>query len=360
MQGPVSVLLGCAAVVVIIGGLKLAAPMVVPFLLAAVLATILIPPLNWLTSHRLPLSVAMLLLSFGLVLIWIPLAAIVGASFDDFYVALSEYQEKIQAMVGALAAWLGGHGIEAGRDAIEELVRPAAALSFVRQIGGGVGTALTNIFLILLTVIFILFEASEFPAKVREALGDRAEVVDSFREFSTRLQQYLRIKTLVSLMTGGTIAVWLSIVGLDFAMLWGVVAFLLNYVPNIGSIIAAVPAVLLALVALDWTGVTLVVAGYVAVNVVFGNIVEPKMMGKGLGLSTLVVFLSLVFWGWVLGPVGMLLSGPLTMVLKIALETDPRTRWFATLLGPARKVAPAGAGDSQVGGDTAEGVGVER
>jgi predicted PurR-regulated permease PerM len=333
--GPVSALLGFAAVVIIIGGLKAAAPLLVPFLLAVVLATILIPPLYWLTAHRLPLPLAMVVLSLGLVLIWIPLAAIIGASFDDFYAALPEYQEKIQAMVTAAAAWLGERGIGGGRAAMEDLVKPASALSFVRQIGGGLGTALANFFLILLTIIFILFEASGFPDKVRDALGERSDVVDSFHEISDRLQQYLRIKTLVSLMTGVTITVWMWLVGLEFAMLWGVLAFLLNYVPNIGSIIAAVPAVLLALVVLEWTGVLLVVAGFLVVNMVFGNIVEPRMMGKGLGLSTLVVFLSLIFWGWVLGPVGMLLSGPLTMALKIALETDPRTRWFAVILGPA-------------------------
>lgn len=334
--GPVSVLLGFAAVVIIIGGLKAAAPLIVPFLLAVVLATILIPPLQWLTSHRLPLPVAMIVLSLGLALIAVPLAAIIGATFDDFYVALPEYQERIQAMVAAAGTWLGEHGIEAGRAAVEDMIKPAAALSFVRQIGGGLGTALANFFLILLTIIFILFEVSGFPDKIRDALGERGDVVDSFREFSDRLQEYLRIKTLVSLMTGASIATWLWLVGLDFAMLWGVLAFLLNYVPNIGSIIAAVPAVLLAVVALEWTGVLLVVAGFLVANMVFGNIVEPRMLGKGLGLSTLVVFLSLVFWGWILGPVGMLLSGPLTMAVKIALETDPRSRWFAVLLGPAR------------------------
>jgi AI-2 transport protein TqsA len=343
--GPVSVLLGFAALVIIIGGLKAAAPLIVPFLLAVVLATILIPPLHWLTAHRLPLPVALIVLLLGLMLIWVPLAAIVGASFDSFYVALPAYQEKIQAMVAAAAAWLGEHGIEAGRAAVEDVVKPAAALSFVRQIGGGLGTALANFFLILLTILFILFEASGFPAKIRDALGERSDVVDSFREFSDRLQEYLRIKTLVSLMTGATIAAWMWLVGLDFAMLWGVLAFLLNYVPNIGSIIAAVPAVLLALVALDWTGVLLVVAGFLVANMVFGNFVEPRMMGKGLGLSTLVVFLSLVFWGWILGPVGMLLSGPLTMAVKIALETDPRTRWFAVLLGPAREGSAGPAPD---------------
>jgi AI-2 transport protein TqsA len=340
-QGPVGVLLGAAAVVIIIGGLKVAAPLVVPFLLAVVLATILIPPLHWMTERKVPLPLAMVIVSLGLVLVWIPLAAIVGASFDAFYVALPEYQQKVEALVLAGSAWLGERGIETGREALEDLVQPAAALSFVRQIGSGLGTALANFFLILLTIIFILLEASSFPDKVREALGGREGVLDTFREFSDRLQDYLRIKTLVSLMTGATIAGWLWLVGLDFHLLWGVLAFLLNYVPNIGSIIAAVPAVLLAMVALDWTGVLLVIAGFVAVNVVFGNIVEPRMMGKGLGMSTLVVFLSLVFWGWVLGPVGMLLSGPLTMAVKIALETDARTRWFAVMLGPSRQAAAA-------------------
>ena len=337
--GPISLLLGAAALVIVIGGLKMAAPVVVPFLLSAMLATVLMPPLNWLTRRRVPLPVAMVLLSLGLVLIWLPLAAILGSSFDDFYTALPGYQERVQAMVGSATGWLRGMGIDTGRTPVHDLLNPAAALGVVRQIGGGIGTALANFFLIFLTVVFIMLEASGFPEKVRRALGDRTDVQGSFHEFSQRLQEYMRIKTVVSLLTGGTIAIWLWAVGLDFPLLWGVLAFLLNYVPNIGSIIAAVPAVLLAMVALDPTGVVLVLAGFVVVNMVFGNVVEPKMMGKGLGLSTLVVFLSLVFWGWVLGPVGMLLSGPLTMAVKIAAESDARTRWFAVLLGPGHDPA---------------------
>lgn len=335
-NSPFSLLLGAAALVIVIGGLKMAAPMVVPFLLAVTLATIFMPPLNWLTRRRVPLPAAMALLSIFLVVIWLPLAAILGTSIDDFSAALPGYQDRIQSMVTSGADWLQGKGIDAGRSALQDMLDPAAALGFVRQIGSGIGTALANFFLILLTVIFILLEASGFPKKVRMALGDRSDVQGSFREFSERLQEYLRIKTLVSMLTGGTIAFWLWLVGLDFALLWGVLAFLLNYVPNIGSFIAAVPAVLLAMVALDPTGVALVLAGFVAANMVFGNVVEPRMMGKGLGLSTLVVFLSLIFWGWVLGPVGMLLSGPLTMAVKIALESDARTRWFAVLLGPGK------------------------
>jgi len=148
------------------------------------------------------------------------------------------------------------------------------------------------------------------------------------------VNRYLIIKTAVSIATGAAVTLWLTILGVDYPILWGVVAFLFNFVPNIGSIIAAVPALLLALVQLGPEAVLYTGAGYVVINLVVGNAVEPRFMGRGVGLSTLVVFVSLVFWGWTLGLVGMLLSVPLTMIVKIALESKDETRWIAVLLGP--------------------------
>jgi AI-2 transport protein TqsA len=144
----------------------------------------------------------------------------------------------------------------------------------------------------------------------------------------------MSMKTIISMVTGIFIALAMSLIGLDYPVLWGVLAFMLNFVPNIGSIIAAVPAVMLALVQLGYAPALIVAAVYIAVNVIIGSIVEPKYMGKGLGLSTLVVFVSLVFWGWVLGPVGMLLSVPLTITVKLALDSEPETQWLGQLLGP--------------------------
>ena len=135
------------------------------------------------------------------------------------------------------------------------------------------------------------------------------------------------------------------IIGVDFPALWGLLAFLLNYVPTIGSLIAAAPPVLLALVQLGAWHAAAVAAVFAVTNVGFGNVVEPRFMGRGLGLSTLVVFLSLVFWGFLLGPVGMLLSVPLTMTAKIALEANPGTTWLALLLGPATAVPAEPASD---------------
>ncbi len=138
---------------------------------------------------------------------------------------------------------------------------------------------------------------------------------------------------MVSLATGLLAGFMLWALDVDYFVLWGVVAFMLNYIPNIGSIIAAVPPVLLALITQGPLVAGIIAGGYLVINTVMGNIVEPKFMGKGLGLSTLVVFLSLIFWGWLMGTVGMLLSVPLTMIVKIALETSQEGRWLATLLG---------------------------
>jgi AI-2 transport protein TqsA len=197
----------------------------------------------------------------------------------------------------------------------------------------GLGGVLSNTALIFLTVIFILAEASSFPRKLRLMLGS-GNSMGGFEQFLERMNAYIKIKTLTSLATGILVSLWLLILGVDYALLWGVLAFLLNYVPNIGSIIASVPAILLAFIQHGTLSAILTAAGYIVVNIGIDNFIAPRYTGRGVGLSTLVVFLSLLFWGWVLGPVGMLLSVPLTMIAKIALDSREDTRWLGIVLGP--------------------------
>ena len=197
----------------------------------------------------------------------------------------------------------------------------------------GLGGVMANMFLIILTVIFMLFEGPLLSNKIHMALEDPDSKMKQIDRFLESINSYLAIKTLVSLATGIIVSVYLWVLNVDYFILWGVLAFMFNYIPNIGSIIAAVPAVLLALITQGPLIAGMVAAGYLTINTVMGNIVEPKFLGKGLGLSTLVVFLSLIFWGWLLGTVGMLLSVPLTMIVKIGLETSIEGKWVATLLG---------------------------
>ncbi|MEC8442683.1 MAG: AI-2E family transporter [Pseudomonadota bacterium] len=327
-----NVLLMAAACVVVIAGVKSAASILIPFLLAVFIAILSAPVMRWLTRHRVPEIVAVLLILVGFLLFGTLLATFVGRTINAFYQDVPLYETKLQALVDQSVAWVQAKGIDVSDNVLREYVNPGAVMKMVANVFNGLGGVLANTFLILFTVIFILLEATGFPAKLRQALGDKTQALKHFARFSQLVQKYLVIKTLVSLMTGTTIGIALWIIGVDYAAMWALVAFLLNYIPNIGSIIAAVPAVLVALIQLGVGEAAITAAVYVFANTFFGNIVEPKMMGRTLGLSTLVVFLSLVFWGWVLGPVGMLLSIPLTMVVKIAFEVNERSRWVATLL----------------------------
>jgi AI-2 transport protein TqsA len=204
----------------------------------------------------------------------------------------------------------------------------------------GIAWTLSNAFLILIIMVFMLAETAAFPAKLRSVLGRHDADLSRFAKITHEVQQYLGIKTVVSLVTGVLVGSWTWILGLDFPLFWGLLAFLFNYIPSVGSILASIPPVLLGLIQYGLGTSLLVGLGYLVVNVTLGNLIEPNLMGRRLGLSTLVVILSLVFWGWVWGPVGMLLSLPMTMIVKIMLENTPDMHWIAILLGKSAPETP--------------------
>jgi predicted PurR-regulated permease PerM len=321
-----------AALVIIIAGAKTASALLVPFLLAIFISIICVGPFHWLQKHKVPAPVALLLVIAAVMLAGLLVVTLVGSSVNDFTRDLPIYQEKLRGQTMQLISYLDRFNIKISKEILLEHFDPGAVMQSAAVMLAKAGGVLTNSFLILLTVIFILFEAAGMPAKLKAALPNANNSLASFENFINGVRQYLAIKTLVSLATGVVVAVSLALLGLDYALLWGLLAFLLNYIPNIGSIIAAAPAVLLAVVQLGPVPALLVAAIYLVVNVIMGNAVEPRLMGRKLGLSSLVIFISLVFWGWVLGPVGMLLSVPLTMIVKIALEVNDSTRWLAILL----------------------------
>lgn len=343
LPGVTVFLITAAALVVVIAGLKTASPVVVPFLLAVFLAVVASPPLFWLQHKGLPRWVALGLIITGGLLIHVLLVGLFGNTIAEFSRVYPEYNAQLQAQLVQAEAWLDRRGVRGVADLYTRLLAtfdPSAVMRLAGNLFAGVGNLLTNAFLILLTVVFILIEAPSFPDKLRRISRHPEQTLAQMVVLGRDLTHYLAIKTVVSLVTGVLVGGWLAILDVDFAVLWGLLAFLFNFVPNIGSIIAALPAVLLA-----WVqgGVQLALAtagGYILVNVVLGNIVEPQAMGHGLGLSTLAVFLSLIFWGWVLGPVGMLLAVPLTMFVKALLENRPGTRWVGVLLGPGQVPPP--------------------
>jgi predicted PurR-regulated permease PerM len=327
-----------AALVIVIAGMREAAALLVPFLLSIFIAVLCLPAMQMLKNKGVPESLAIVLVILLLFVAGTGLVVLVGSSVDDFSRNLPMYESRITQQWSNLLTWLAAAGITLPQETLMSNFDPRSAIKMAGTILTGFGNVLANSFLIILTVIFILLEASSFSRKLkafRESSSMEVGSSEFAAAFTQKVRDYMSIKTWMSLLTGVLVALSLWLLGVDYPQLWGVLAFLLNYVPNIGSIIAAVPAVLVALVQLG-SGTALLTAGvYVIINTLVGNVLEPRFMGKGLGLSTLVVFLSLVFWGWVLGPVGMLLSVPLTVTVKLALDSKAESRWVGTLLGHA-------------------------
>ncbi|MEJ2591163.1 MAG: AI-2E family transporter [Candidatus Thiodiazotropha sp.] len=329
----VRLLLSLAAFVVIVAGMRAANALLVPFLLSLFIAIIAAPPLFLLKARGVPGGVAMLIVIALIVVAGILIGWMIGGSLNDFTSNLPKYQERLTLMSGDLVRWLQGHGLHVDPKALKTFLDPGKALALAGQLVSGLGNVLAQAFLILITVVFMLVEATAFQGKIQAISDDPEASLARVEAVTQSIKRYMTIKTSTSLLTGALIAIWLWILGVDYPVLWGVLAFLFNYVPNIGSIIAAVPAILLALVQVG-TGTALwTTLGYLVVNNLVGNMIEPRYMGRGLGLSPLVVFISLVFWGWVLGPVGMFLSVPLTMTLKIFLDSYESSQPLGHLLG---------------------------
>jgi AI-2 transport protein TqsA len=329
----VPVILILAGFIIVVAGMKAASSLLVPFFLAAFIAVICAPPLFWLQRKGVPKLVALVVILVSILVLGCLLGVLIGPSLNHFLSSLPGYQERLTTHIGALISWLGKKGIHIPAEEIPQTFNPAWMISLAGGIFSALSSLLTNALLILLTVVFILLEAADLPEKLRVVLKNPERSLSAIEKFSQNAKRYLIIKTLISAAVGLVIWLWLLILGVDYPVLWGTLSFLLNYVPNIGAIIAALPVALLALVQLGVGPALLVLLGFTVVHLVVGNIIEPKLTGKGMSLSTLVVFLSLVFWGWVLGPIGMILSVPITSLVKIGLESYETTRGLAVMLG---------------------------
>ena len=329
-----------AMTVIVVGGLRLAAPILLPFSLALFLAILTLPIVVTLQKRGVPTTLA----SFLAVLVDVALVSLLillaSQSIAEFQDRLPRYNVRLQDLWAAWIARLQASELPGATPLAEALtgadvLDPGQLMTFAGSTLTRVFAFASNAFLVFLILIFILGEATVFPAKFRAILGRQRGHSSRLTKMVAEVQEYLGIKTFISLATGVLLGAWCWIMDLDFPVLLGLIAFLLNYVPTIGSILAGVPAVLLGLIQFSLGHALIVGLGFFVVNTIFGNFIEPNLMGRRLGLSTLVVILSLIFWGWVWGPVGALLAVPLTMVVKIMLENTSDLRWVAILLDKA-------------------------
>lgn len=336
----VRVLVGLAAFVVVVAGLHAAAPIVVPILAAIFLATITVPPITLLAVRGVPTWLAAILVIAIMLGVLIGGTWALGSTARQFAADIPAYQAALQQHVVAFSDRLRDWGLGDVADRLPELLNTSLLFQAAGGMATGVASLAKDVFFVLVATLFILAELATLPGKVRAAFGSGEGGegrTERLRGVVLAMQRYIFLKTQTSFLTAVLVCVLLLVLGIPYALGLALLAFGLNFVPVVGSIIAAVPPVLLALMDGGTGRLLTLVIGYAVINVGIGNFVEPRLFGRSLGLSPLVVFLSLVIWGWILGPVGMFLSVPLTMFVKILVDEVDDLKWIGTLLGASAK-----------------------
>lgn len=312
-------LLGAAAACVVVGAMRVAAPLLTQVLVVVFLTIVLSPVYYFFRRLRLPAGAAAALLVFLVVggFLWALWGGVYPAVMEFSKKAGGYHKEFLDALDN-LTVWLQENGVNIPKGYLKEHL--AFDSSQVSKIGltalSWLGSFIRFVVVVLIIASFAIFELPGLPRKVRRAKWLSPARREVLTRFVVDVRHYLGIKTIVSALTGFFIYLGLLAIGVDSPFLLGVVAFALNYVPVFGSVIAAVPGVLLALSAGGGPAAAWTVVLYVVVNQVIGNILEPRVMGTGFGVSPVLVLLSVAFWGWVLGPVGMLFAVPLTMAVR--------------------------------------------
>ncbi len=324
--------LTAAGIVCVIAALRAAADVLIPVTFALLLAVLLAPMVAVLKRWRIPSAISIpaviLVVLGGLGL----LGGVLLSSLDTFIAAGPRYEERFREILSRGLAFLASHGVRTSIPILLSSLKADAVIGMAGRALTQVATMLSTLSLVLLLVAFMLFDAVDLRPRLERAFGFGAEGLDRLVHVGKEVKRYVVLKTYLCLLSGGLTWFVLTAAGVDFAPIWALTAFVLGYVPNVGPFIAFAPPVLLALLQYGPARMTLVLGALAAQQFVVGNVLEPQLLGRKLGLSALVVFLSLLAWGWVWGAAGMLLSVPLTQILKILLLQSDRWRWLAHLM----------------------------
>ena len=332
------VMLFLATTVVVLVGMRLSAPILNPILFAVILALLFSPIYGWLTRHRIPTPLALIIMLVGLTVLFLGLFLILGVSIARFSGDIASYAGKLNVQVGnlqELARSLGLSNVD-----IRDAVKPSALTGAIGTVLSGVADFLSNLFLILLYVLFFLAEGPAMMNRLRTSAGEDHPQVMRLTVFGRNVVRQLGLRAIVNLVTGAGVTVLLLVLRVDFPLMWGILAFFLSFIPWIGLPLAVAPAVVLALAEHGVTSAVLVIVGVIVINILAENALSPMLMGRGLSLSPTVLFLGFIFWAWLLGGPGAFLAAPLTIFIVLMLETFPETRWLAGVMGVS---APASA-----------------
>jgi AI-2 transport protein TqsA len=342
MPRGLTVLLGTAATVIAVAGMQGIAGILGPAFLALMLTVTIAPLSVWLRRRGAPAWAAVTASVAVAYLILLALGGAVAISVSRLVGLLPSYAKQFDNLQSAAAATLGHLG--ADKSQVEQSLRgidPSTVIGLAERLVGGLTGAVTNILFILALLLFMGADAVHFPARMFSAASQRPEVVGALRSFAHGTRQYLVVSTVFGLIVAviDTLVLWP--LGIPLPVTWGILAFITNYIPNVGFIIGLVPPALLGLFEGGPELMLVVIVLYCAINLVIQSVIQPKFVGDAVGLSTTLTFVSLVFWAWVIGPLGALLAIPLSLLVKaLLIDIDPNTQWIDRLVNGGEAAKP--------------------
>ncbi len=333
LPGARMALVAACAVIVIIG-MKLGAAVVAPVILAFVVTVAISPFMEWLRRKGLSTTTAYVVTLVVTALAGLFIIIALSASLASFALGLPEYADEMQPFWDSAVKFFDKLGIDLESLFSLKEVDPKAVVDAVVTIVGSLTDLLSALGLVALIAAFMLIESTSIPRKIKAGMAGRA--LGAVSQLTTELRQFVKVTALLGAVAAILETVLLLALGVPNAILWGILSFFFSFIPYVGFLLALIPPTLLALVTGGWAPALIVLVGYVIINTVSDNIVKPHMMGSETDLSALAVFLSLVLWGWVLGPLGALLAVPVTLIVKrLILDVYPEWQWAAVLLGSA-------------------------
>ena len=325
------VMLFLAATVVVFVGMRLAAPILDPILFAVVLALLFSPIYSWLIRRRIPTPLALVIMLVGLSVLFLGLFFLLGVSIARFSGEIGSYTSKLNDQLGNIQNLTNSLGVT--KADLHKALSPSALTGAIGAILGGVADFLSNLFLILVIILFLLAEGPAMMNRLRASTGPEHPQVARLTVFGHSVVRQLGLRAIVNLATATGVVLLLLVLRVDFPLMWGILTFFLSFIPWIGLPLAVAPAVVLAFAEHGLTNAILVILGVIVINVLAENALSPMLMGRGRSISPTVLFIGFLFWAWLLGGPGAFLAAPLTIFLILMLDTFPETRWLANVMG---------------------------
>jgi len=312
--------------------MKYAADLLAPFFISVALAIVISPLLNAMQKRHIPKIISLIILITLFTIPIITLGGYIASEAHEFATNFHTMKAQFETTLGKFILHLQNMGLSVNQADITAMLAKSNVSGIVKNLASQTGTQFSNIFLILFTVAFMLMESQYLHHKIQKILSKSKIELEDGMKIITKINTYFTIKVKTSLVTALWVLAVLWFYDIPYFYMWAALAFFLNFIPVVGSIFAAIPPIILAIMDQGMMTALWVGLWYVTINMVIGNILEPRIMGKGLGLSALVIFLSMTLWGWVMGPTGMILSVPLTMAMQFLFAQYKETEWIALML----------------------------